>query len=147
MQELWTTYGFYLWALTTALVVLALVWLAWNTFGEAAEDGEESTEVDAALLDGGDERVTHLQEALPIMQATLGRTLQRVGASRGQAADGSSSFALAVANARGDGFVLSGGEAGGVNLKVLAQWAAPVTLSSEESTAILEAQKGQAPRS
>jgi hypothetical protein len=141
MQELWTTYGFYLWALTTALVVLALAWLAWNTFGEDTEGaGGGPAEPESVRLDGVDESVTHLQEALPIMQATLGRALQRVGVTHGRSPDGAATFAVAVANARGDGFVLAGGGADGLNLKVLSQWAAAVTLSPEESTAISEAQ-------
>ncbi len=141
MQELWTTYGFYLWALTTALVVLALAWLAWNTFGEATDEGEaQAAEADSAPGSDRDGSVAQVQEALPIMQATLGRALQRVGVAHGRASDGTPTFAAAVTNARGDGFVLSGGGAGGANLKVLSQWAASVTLSPDETTAISKAQ-------
>ena len=149
MQELWTTYGFYLWGLTTALVVVALGWLAWNTFGEPADGetaGPPAAAPDVHRLSDMEERLTALTEAAPFMQATLGRALQYVGLARGSGAEGAQSFAVAVANARGDGFVLSGGATGGLNLKVLANWASNIPLSDEERAAISDAQsqKGRA---
>jgi len=40
MLEFWNNYGLYLWGLTTALVVIALVWLAYNTFSGQEEETE-----------------------------------------------------------------------------------------------------------
>ena len=38
MIELWNSSGFYLWALTTALVIIALAWLAYNSFAWQASE-------------------------------------------------------------------------------------------------------------
>lgn len=148
MQELWTVYGFYLWALTTALVVIALAWLAWNTFGEAGAEGNGGPgDQEKSSLAAMEETVASLGETLPYMQATLGRALQRVGVAHGSAPDGTATFAVAVTNARGDGFILSGGGAGSLNLKILSGWRPSVTLSREESSAVSDAQRHPAGQS
>ena len=142
MVELWNTYGFYLWALTTALVVVALAWLAWNTFSSEPE-AESPSEIDPGRLEALAERVTALAEAAPHMQATLGRTLQFSGLVRYTDGAGAQAFALAVSNARGDGFVLSSSVRGGLNLKTLVHWASNQSLSREEQSAIEQAQSQQ----
>lgn len=144
MMDLWTQFGFYLWALTTALVVVALAWLAWTTFGspgEVAAAGldEETLSTLAALS----ERVEVLTEAAPHMQATLGRALQFCGLVRYTDNTGAQAFTLALTNARGEGFVLSSSVRGGLMAKPLASWASSQALSREEQSAIDEA-RGQA---
>jgi hypothetical protein len=139
MLDFWAANGFYLWALTTALVIIALAWLAWNTFaqqpGVEAAEGESG---DAAAIGVGElaERVTAVAEATPRMQATLGRTLQFCGIVRYADAAGAQAFALAVLSARGDGFVLSSSVRGGLSAKPLSDWASRIALTSEEQSAI-----------
>jgi hypothetical protein len=142
MQELWTQYGFYLWALTTALVIIALAWLAWNTF---AAQPEVEGEGEAGGLEALAAQVTALVEAAPHMQATLGRSLQFCGLVRYADAAGAQAFALAVSNARGDGFVLSSSVRGGLSAKPLSDWRSKVPLSPEEQSAIAHAREQTEP--
>lgn len=147
MLELWTNYGFYLWALTTALVVISLAWLAWSTFTGSAGAGEAEVEaaeaVPAAAPELGllEERVAALAEAAPHMQASLGRALQFSGLVRFTDNTGAQAFSLSVANARGDGFVLSSSVRGGLTAKPLASWASNLSLSHEEQAAIDQARQ------
>ncbi len=148
MLEFWTSSGFYLWALTTALVIIALAWLAYNTFagsGEAEPAPEQETPAEAAdpaALEALSDRVTALAEAAPHMQATLGRTLQYFGLVRYADGTGAQAFSLAVSNARGDGFVLSSSVRGGLSAKPLSRWTAAQPLSLEEQSALDQA-RGQ----
>jgi hypothetical protein len=139
MLQLWTDYGFYLWALTTALVVVALAWLAYNSFAGQGDDEAAGGGADPAALAALDERVTGLAEAAPHMQATLGRTLQYVGLMRYADGTGAQAFSLAISNARGDGFVLSSSVRGGLSAKPLSRWASNQPLSMEEQSAIEQA--------
>src|SRR5688572_9483623 len=116
MQEIWTAYGFYLWAMTTALVLIALAWLAYSMFTGQSEEEESKTEAaDPAMLQALTERVDALSEAAPHMQATLGRSLQYCGIVRYADVQGAQAFSLALANARGDGVVISSSVRGGTN--------------------------------
>jgi hypothetical protein len=146
MLELWNSSGFYLWALTTSLVIIALAWLAYNTFsgqGEAeVEEEPPASGADPAVLDALSERVTALAEATPHMQATLGRSLQYCGLVRFSDVTGAQAFSLAVSNARGDGFVLSSSVRGGLSAKPLSRWTSSQPLSMEEKSALAEA-RGQ----
>ncbi len=148
MLELWSSSGFYLWALTTVLVVIALAWLAYNTFagsGEAEPAPEQEAPagaVDPAGLEALSDRVTALAEAAPHMQATLGRTLQYCGLVRYADGTGAQAFSLAVSNARGDGFVLSSSVRGGLSAKPLSRWNSAQPLSLEEQSALDQA-RGQ----
>ena len=145
MIELWNSSGFYLWALTTALVIIALAWLAYNSF--SGQSGETEHPVPAASQDQAamqalSDRVTALAEAAPHMQATLGRTLQYCGLVRYADGSGAQAFSLAVSNARGDGFVLSSSVRGGLNAKPLSRWTSAQALSLEEQSALDQA-RGQ----
>jgi hypothetical protein len=144
MQELWTAYGFYLWVFTTALVIITLVWLAWNTFGPApAAEAETGDEVDVIEIRGLDEleaQVVKLTEAIPYMQATLGRALQFYGMEKYSDAMGAQAFALALASARGDGFVFSSSVRGGLVIKPLTDWQSTQALTAEEQAAVGQAQ-------
>jgi hypothetical protein len=146
MLQLWTNSGFYLWALTTGLVIIALVWLAYNSFAahpEAGPDVEASgTGQDSVALEALSERVTALAEAAPHMQATLGRSLQYSGLVRYADGSGAQAFSLAVSNARGDGFVLSSSVRGGLSAKPLSRWTSGQPLSLEEQSALDQA-RGQ----
>ena len=138
MLEFWATYSFYLWMLTTALAVIALAWLAWNAFGpqaEAAPDGKFDPEAFADL----EAKVLTLVEAAPLVGASVGRALQFTGLVRYTDPTGVQSFALAVANARGDGFVVSSSVRGGFNAKPLTAWSAPMALNPEENEAVQQA--------
>jgi hypothetical protein len=139
MQELWNAYGFYLWAMTTALVLIALAWLAYNTFAAQPDEAEAAPAVDPATLQALIERVEAVSEAAPHMQATLGRSLQYCGLVRYADGNGAQAFSLAISNARGDGFVLSTSVRGGMNAKPLAQWGSSQPFSREEQAAVDEA--------
>ena len=139
MLEMWNAYGFYLWAMTTALVLIALAWLAYNTFASPSDDEDSSPQVDPAALQTLVERVEAVSEAAPHMQATLGRILQYCGLVRYTDNQGAQAFSLALSNARGDGFVLSTSVRGGMQAKPLAQWEATVPFSHEEQSAVDEA--------
>jgi hypothetical protein len=143
MLEIWNNAGFYLWALTTALVVVALAWLAYNTFAAQGEAAALPAAVDTSLVEGLDERVTSLAEAAPHMQATLGRSLQYTGLVRFTDVTGAQAFSLAVSSARGDGFVLSSSVRGGLSAKPLTRWSSPQPLSLEEQSAIDQARGEQ----
>ena len=152
MLELWNSSGFYLWALTTALVIIALAWLAYNTFaGQGDTEHEHAPEsaagpTDSAGMEALSERVTALAEAAPHMQATLGRTLQFCGLVRYADGTGAQAFSLAVSNARGDGFVLSSSVRGGLSAKPLSRWTSSQPLSLEEQSALDQA-RGQQDKS
>jgi hypothetical protein len=134
MQEFWNTYGFYLWALTTALVLVALLWLAWNTWGHEPEEAPEH------VLEPMDERVADILESVPLMQASLGRTVQFVGLERFADAAGSAGFALALLNARGDGIVLTH-KVGLLSATSVKMWTSAngAMLSEEEKLAVTQA--------
>lgn len=149
MLELWNAYGFYLWAMTTALVLIALAWLAYNTFVSQPEDEAAEAAAPAAdpvALQGLMERLDELTEAAPHMQATLGRSLQYCGLVRYPDAGGAQAFSLALSNARGDGFVLSSSMRGGMSARPLTQWGASQALSHEEQSAVDQA-RGTTPES
>jgi hypothetical protein len=150
MQELWTAYGFYLWIFTTALVIITLVWLAWNTFGPApvteAESGDEVDVIEIRGLDELEAQVVKLTEAIPYMQATLGRALQFYGLEKFSDPMGAQAFALALASGRGDGVVISSSVRGGVAVKPLADWNSPQGLTTEEQAAVDQAQALRAQR-
>ena len=139
MQELWNAYGFYLWAMTTALVLIALAWLAYNTFAAQPEEEESANQVDPAALEALVERVKAVSDAAPHMQATLGRSLQYCGLLRYADGNGAQAFSLAISNARGDGFVLSSSVRGGMNAKAITQWVSSQPFSLEEQSAIDQA--------
>ncbi len=139
MQELWNAYGFYLWAMTTALVLIALAWLAYNTFAAQPEEEASANQVDSAALEALVERVNAVSEAAPHMQATLGRSLQYCGLVRYADGNGAQAFSLAISNARGDGFVLSSSVRGGMNAKPITQWVSSQPFSLEEQSAIDQA--------
>lgn len=143
MQVFWTEYGFYLWGLTTALALIALAWLAWNSFAQPAEeDGprEAAPEADGPAGDLA-AQVQELAEGAPLMRASLGRALQFVGLERYIDTAGAPAFALAVANARGDGFVLISSVRGGLTAKPLLAWTptAKALFSAEEQLAVDQA--------
>jgi hypothetical protein len=147
MAEFWAINGFYLWALTTALVIVALAWLAWNTFGSSAEEANASAGevMDSSALETLAARIEVVNEALPHMQATLGRTLQRYGLVRHADATGQQAFTLALANARGDGMVLASSVRGGLTAKSLVGWASGQALTKEEQEAVERARNGSEP--
>jgi hypothetical protein len=138
MQAIWEAYGFYLWAMTTALVLIALAWLAYNTFAAQPDEDEARPEMDPVALQTLVERVDALAEAAPHMQATLGRSLQYCGLLRYADGNGAQAFSLAICNARGDGFVLSTSVRGGMSAKPLSEWTGQ-KLSREEQLAVDEA--------
>ncbi|MCC7357981.1 MAG: DUF4446 family protein [Anaerolineales bacterium] len=142
MLQLWSDYGFYLWLLTTLLVVVALAWLAYSTFSGQSDDEAGPAADELGLPAGLEERLTGLAEAAPHMQATLGRTLQYVGLMRYADGSGAQAFSLAIFNARGDGFVLSSSAHGGLSAKPLTRWASNQPLSLEEQSAIEQARGG-----
>jgi len=150
MQELWTAYGFYLWIFTTALVIITLVWLAWNTFGPApvveAENGDEVDVIEIRGLDELEAQVVKLAEAMPYVQATLGRAMQFYGLQKYADPVGAQAFALAVASGRGDGFVIASSVRGGVAVKPLADWKCSQPLSADEQAAVDQAQAQKAQR-
>lgn len=144
MPEIWSNFGFYLWALTTALVIIMLAWLAWLTFGNASEPTAEEGKgmFDAEAMAALTEQVNALTEAAPLMQSTLGRTLQYRGLVHYPDQAGAQAFSLAVLSARGDGFVLSSSVRGGLSAKPIQSWNATTPLSAEEQSAIDQA-RGQ----
>lgn len=136
MDALWTTYGFYLWGLTTLLVIIALVWLGWLSFGpeEAAGGGE----LDPAVA----ERVQSLLDSQPVLQASVGRALQFTGLEQYTDDTGRAAFALAVFNARGDGLMIANDADSGLAMRTLKNWADGDKLSVPEQAAVTQA-RGQ----
>ena len=73
MEALWSTYGFYLWGLTTLLVIIALVWLGWLSFGP------EDSAAGAGLDPETQERIQSLLDSQPVLASSMGRALQFTG--------------------------------------------------------------------
>ncbi len=136
MEALWTTYGFYLWGLTTLLVIIALVWLGWMSFGpeEAAGGGD----LDPAVA----EQVQALLDSQPVLQASIGRALQFAGLEQYTDDTGRPAFALAVFNARGDGLLIANDADSGVAARSIKNWGEGATLSVPEQSAVTQA-RGQ----
>lgn len=148
MQAFWTEYGFFLWGLTTVLAIIALAWLAWNTFAQGAEEDESAAGEEAPLVPAElAAQVQELAEGAPLMRASLGRALQFVGLERYVDTTGAPAFALAVVSARGDGFVLASSVRGGLTTKPVQGWgpAGKAILSAEEQLA-LDRARGQLER-
>lgn len=138
MQVFWNDYGFYLWALTTALVLIALAWLGWNSFGQPDEE-DDAKPAPAVGSDDWNEfaaQVQELAEGAPLMRNTLGRTFQYFGLVRSQADETWPEFALVMANARGDGFVLSNIGKPSVSAQTLEGWTPAAPLQAEEDAAL-----------
>jgi hypothetical protein len=89
------------------------------------------------------------QEKIAILETQLSACVQHIGIVRfNPFADtgGDQSFALALADAQGDGLVLSSLHARGLTriyAKPLQQWASPYQLTDEEDQAIRQAQAGR----
>ncbi len=137
MTEFWTQYGFYLWGLTTLLAIIALAWLGWNTFGP---EEEAVAGLDPALA----EQIGNLLETQPVLQASVGRALQYTGLEHYTDETGRPAFALAIFNARGDGFVVTNDVQSGVAAKPVNNWGEGSELSVPEQTAVQQAQAQQA---
>ncbi|MBL8092655.1 MAG: hypothetical protein JNL73_00710 [Anaerolineales bacterium] len=133
MDALWTTYGFYLWGLTTLLVIIALVWLGWMSF--APEEASGGGEIDPTVL----ERVQALLDSQPVIQASVGRALQFAGLEQYTDDTGRPAFALAVFNARGDGLLIANDADSGVAARTLKNWGEGDTFSVPEQTAVAQA--------
>ena len=118
--------------------------LAWNAFGPTAEESKASAgdELDSSALETLAARIEVVNEALPHMQATLGRTLQRYGLVRHADVTGQQAFTLALTNARGDGMVLASSVRGGLTAKSLVGWASGQALTKEEQEAVDRARNG-----
>jgi len=136
MDALWTTYGFYLWGLTTLLVIIALVWLGWMSFGP--EDASGGGEVDPAAL----EQVQSLIDSQPLLQASIGRAMQFSGLEHYTDDTGRQAFALALFNARGDGLLIGNDADSGLAVRSVKGWGEGATLSTPEQAAITQA-RGQ----
>lgn len=146
MQAFWSEYGFFLWGLTTALALIALAWLAWNTFAQQGEDEAPPEEPEASAA-GLAAQVQELAEGAPLMRASLGRAFQLAGLERYVDSTGAPAFALAIANARGEGFVLTSSVRGGLTAKTVAAWgAAPKTIFSTEEQAAVDQARSQLER-
>jgi hypothetical protein len=148
MQVFWAEYGFFLWGLTTALAIIALAWLAWSTFSQSSDEDEEAAppEADPAPAEMV-AQVQELAEGAPLMRASLGRALQFVGLERYVDTTGAPAFALAVASARGDGFILVSSVRGGLTAKPILAWGpAPKALFSAEEQLAVEQARAQLER-
>jgi hypothetical protein len=143
MQAFWTEYGFYLWGLTTALVLIALAWLGWNTFGQS-DDEDETKPAPASESEAWESitvQVEELSESAPLMRATLGRTFQFFGLAQSPDENGQKKFALVVANARGDGFLLSTIGQNELSAQPLEAWTPATALMAEEMAALEQARR------
>jgi hypothetical protein len=144
MEAFWAAYGFYLWGLTTALTIIALAWLGWTSFGQPSDLDEETETGETDAPETGSvlaSQVQELAEGAPVMRASVGRALQFVGLERYVDSAGAPAFALAVVNARGDGFLLVSSVRGGLTAKPLTGWGAnsKTPLSNEEQFAVSQA--------
>lgn len=136
MEALWSTYGFYLWGLTTLLVIIALVWLGWLSFGpEEAADG-------AGLDPETQERVQSLLDSQPVLASSMGRAFQFMGLEQYTDDTGRAAFALAIFNARGEGLLIANDADSGLAMRSLKNWADGAKLSVPEQAAVTQA-RGQ----
>ncbi|MBI4769870.1 MAG: DUF4446 family protein [Chloroflexi bacterium] len=147
MAEFFDTYAPLLWLITTALVLIALAWLAWLSFEREQAVGESGVDPDELERMAG--QVSQLLWATMEMKTSLSGSLQGVGLVRFDAypdAGGQQSFSVALTNAQGDGVVISSlhGRANTrVFAKPLSMWNSDIQLSNEELAAIEQA-RGQA---
>lgn len=133
MEALWSTYGFYLWGLTTLLVIIALVWLGWLSFGP--EEASGGSELDPETQ----ERMQSLIDSQPVLQSSIGRALQFMGLEQYTDDTGRTAFALAIFNARGDGLLIANDADSGLAMRSLKNWADGAALSVPEQSAVAQA--------
>lgn len=155
------SWGFVLWLVgLSVMTFFAVAWLLdissrqrqiQKRLDEAlvSPEGDDLTEPLGALakrLDEYEERAQQLRTELGTMTSHLPKSIQAVGIVRFRAFSdfgGDQSFALALADASGDGVVISGiyaREGTRVYAKPLATWTSTYSLSLEEENAIEEAQ-------
>jgi hypothetical protein len=153
-----------IWAIAlTALVIVGVVWVLdlqarlrriqrrseAMLAGAGEEDGGMAAAVEslAARVSEATARTEQLAAQTERIDATLTHTVQGVGLVRFRAfqdTGGDQSFALALVDGAGDGFVLSalyGRGATRVYAKPIQGWASPKTLGDEEESAIAQARQ------
>ena len=140
MSEFFNLYAPVFWLITTGLVVIALAWLAWLSFGreEAAGGGE----VDPSQMEKMAAQLSQLLWATLEMKTSLAGSVQGVGLVRYDAypdTGGQQSFSAVFADSQGNGLVISSLH-GRANTRVYAKplrlWISEIQLSKEELAAI-----------
>lgn len=142
MAEFFDTYAPLLWIITTGLVVITLVWLAWLSFGREEVAGAEGVQQGEMEIEG---QLSELLRATAQMRDSLAGTLQGVGLVRFDAysdAGGQRSFSVVLADSQGNGVVISSLH-GRANTRIFAKqlylWESEIQLSDEELEAIEQA--------
>lgn len=149
MSEFFNTYAPVLWLITTGLVVIALAWLAWMSFGK--EEAAGAGGVDAEQIEKMAAQLSQLVWATLEMKTSLAGSIQGVGLLRFDAypdTGGQQSFSACFADSQGNGVVISSLH-GRANTRVYARplrlWISEMQLSKEELAAI-EVARGQIER-
>jgi len=142
MTDFFNTYAPLLWFLTTGLVVIALAWLAWLSFGREGE-GEEA----AARQEAVASRLAEISQGWEQFKDSAPSSLRAVGMIRYDAypdVGGERSFSLALADSQGNGVVISslyGRSNTRVDARRLFYWEPDGPMSQQELEAVGEARR------
>jgi hypothetical protein len=155
-------YGAYLWLFLLLLMLLAVVWLAVlhrrlghmrRTYA-ALLTGADGQDLGALLsmyveqMQLAASKAEQLSRSSDRMEIEIGKSMQRLGLVRFNAFEGlggEQSFAIALLDGAGDGFVLSslqGRDDSRLYAKPVSKWDSAYTLSVEEKQAIAQAYEG-----
>jgi hypothetical protein len=155
-------YGAYLWLFLLLLMLLAVVWLAVlhrrlglmrRTYA-ALLTGADGQDLGALLgmyveqMQMAASKAEQLSRSSDRMEIEIGKSMQRLGLVRFNAFEGlggEQSFAIALLDGAGDGFVLSslqGRDDSRLYAKPVSKWDSAYTLSVEEKQAIAQAYEG-----
>lgn len=138
-NEFWVHYGFFLWLLTTLLLLGVIGWLVWL---QVAKNGQG---VDLGQAEHTAEQVSQLLISSMQMKASLVQSFQSCGLSRYSAYNevgAGPSFSIALADGQGNGVVLSfinGRQTTRVYAKPLILWGSDQSLSEHELEVIEQA--------
>ncbi len=146
MTDFFNTYAPLLWFLTTGLVVIALIWLAWLSFGREEGGEEEAMRQEAVAA-----RVAEISQGWEQFKSGATGSLQALGISHYDAypdVGGERSFSLALADSQGNGVVITslyGRSNTRVHLRRLDFWQPDAQLSQQELEAVEEARRQVSP--
>ena len=142
MTEFFNTYAPLLWFLTTGLVVIALVWLAWLSFGR--EDGGEE---EAMRQEAVASRVAEISQGWEEFKNSAAGSLQAVGIAHYDAypdVGGERSFSVALSDSEGNGVVITslyGRSNTRLHVRRLYFWEPDAQMSQQELEAVEEARR------
>lgn len=147
MSQFYLEFGPLLWLITTGLVIIALIWLAWLSFTGREDEAAYGPSADPGEVEHTAGQVSKLLWETMELKASMINSVQAAGLVKYDAypdVGGEQSFSVAFANPRGDGLVVSSLH-GRTNTRVYAKpvrnWGSDHNLSGEEISALDKARE------